>query len=315
MSVFDVRLKWLFSLAALLLVFSSGRLVGEENKERPAAKEKKERPAEAAKPGRPAGKEKKDRPAGAAKPVRVLPMLREGDEIRYLGGFAPNGHIQGIATDGRSLYWVFTASVVRTDLNGKVLAKRGLPQHGGDPCFVDGKLFIPLGDRFNQPPKKNAKGPGDRVLVLSPDLKETKFIPVPKFQFGLGGLAFRNGRFYAVGGRPAGKPGNTVYEFDRNFKLLKRHELNVNSESGIQTINFTPGGRCLLGCYGIGNFSVELDGKLRISRRVRPGLPFGAIPLDEWFVLAAKPRYTPERKCAGAIAKVYRLKAAPRPGK
>ena len=239
-------------------------------------------------------------------------MFREGDEIRCAGEYF--GHIQGIATDGKTLYWSFTGTVVRTDLGGRVIARLDLPQHGGDPCFVGGKLHVPLGSSFNQPPKKNAKGPGDRVLVLSPDFKRATSIPVPKFRFGLGGLAFRNGRFYAVGGRPWGKPGNTVYEFDRDFRLLKRHELNVNSDSGIQTINFTPDGRCLLGCYGIGGFAVELDRKLRIRRRVRPGLAFGAIPLDGELCLVARTIPTGKDR-SRAMAKVYRLKAAPAAGK
>ena len=44
------------------------------------------------------------------------------------------GHLQGIATDGKSIYWVFTRLVVKTDLNGKAAAKAKLPHHGGDPC-------------------------------------------------------------------------------------------------------------------------------------------------------------------------------------
>lgn len=303
MSALGVNRKWLFSIASLLLVSAAGRLAGAENRERPAGAVKQERPAGAKKPGP---------PAPAPKPMRILPMFREGDEVRCAGEYP--GHVQGIATDGKTLYWSFTGTVVRTDLNGRVLARRDLPQHGGDPCFVGGKLHVPLGSRFNQPPKKNAAGPGDRVLVLSPDFKQATFIPVPKFQFGLGGLAFRGDRFYAVGGRPAGKPGNTVYEFDRNFRLLKRHELNIDSDSGIQTINFTPAGRCLLGCYGIGSFAVELDGKMRVLRRVRPGTAFGAIMLDGELCLVARTIPTGNGR-SRAMAKVYRLKAAPPAGK
>ena len=242
--------------------------------------------------------------AGAEK-GRILPMLRDGDEIRCSGEFP--GHIQGVATDGRTLYWSFTGAVVRTDLNGRVLAKYAVSGHAGDPCFAGGKLYVPVGSRFNQEPKKKNK-PENFVLVLSPELKLLRTVPLPDFKYGAGGIGCRNGHFFVVGGRPANRPGNTVCEYDANFKPLRRHELKFDSEAGIQTINFTPRGRCLLGCYGIGNFAVELDGKWRIMRRVRPGMSVGAIVLDEELCLIARAIPTANGR-SRAMVKVYRLKS------
>ena len=250
-------------------------------------------------------------PAGPAKPVRLLPMLHEGDEIRCQGEY--EGHVQGIATDGKSLYWSFTGMVVRTDLGGKVLAKCDLPMHGGDPCFAEGRLYVPAGSRFSQEPKKKYK-PENFVLVFTPALKRVNTIPLANYKYGAGGMAYRNGHFFIVGGRPGGKGGNTIHEYDGNFKLLRSHEINFNSASGIQTINFTPEGRCLIGCYGVGNFATELDGKWRVARRPRPGTAVGAIPLGNELCLVARtiPAAGGRTK---AMAKVYRLKSATPPGK
>ena len=325
--------------------------------------------------------------AGAGK-GRLFPMLGDGDEIRCAGEYA--GHIQGLATDGETIYWSFTSAVVRTDLNGKVLAKHPLAVHGGDPCFAGGKLYVPLGTNFSLEPGKkekkhkagkNKKPAADNfVLVLDPDLKPLRTIPLVGFKYGAGGIACRNGRFYIVGGRPAGrpgntiheygadfkplrrieidfnsssgiqtinftpagrcllgcygaggmayrggnffivggrpdgKPGNTIYEYDGNFKLLRRHEVNFNSLRGIQTINFTPEGKCLIGCYGVGDFTTELDGKWRVARRPRPNTAVGAIPLGGELCLVARTLPAADGRTR-AMAKVYRLKSAFAPAK
>ena len=246
--------------------------------------------------------------AGAEK-GRLFPMLREGDEIRCAGDYA--GHVQGIATDGKTLYWSFTGTVVRTDLNGRVLARHNLPGHGGDPCFAGGKLYVPVGSRFNQEPKKKNK-PENFVQILTPALKPLNAVPLVNFKYGAGGIGCRNGRFFIVGGRPDGKPGNTIHEYDANFKPLRRHEIDFNSASGIQTINFTPEGRCLIGCYGVGNFATELDGKWRVVRRPRPNVSVGVIPLGDGLYLVARIMPAGNGRTR-AMAKVCRLKSASGP--
>ena len=245
--------------------------------------------------------------AGAEKTGRIFPMLRDGDEIRCAGEYP--GHVQGLATDGKTLYWSFTGAVVRTDLNGRVLARHDVQSHAGDPCFADGRLYVPIGRRFNQEPKKKNK-PESSVLVLDPGLKTLRTVPLADFKYGAGGIACRNGRFFIVGGRPGGKAGNTICEYDRNFRPVRRHEVDFNSANGIQTINFTPEGRCLIGCYGVGNFATELDGKWRVVRRPRPNVSLGAVPLGDGLYLVARSLPTGKDRSRG-MAKVYRLKSAP----
>ena len=194
-----------------------------------------------------------------------------------------------------------------------MLAKYALSGHGGDPCFAAGKLYVPVGSRFNQEPRKKNR-PENFVQILSPGLKPLNAVPLVNFKYGAGGIACRNGHFFVVGGRPSGRPGNTIHEYDANFKPLRSHDINFDSESGIQTINFTPEGRCLIGCYGVGNFATELDGKWRVVRRPRPNVALGVIPLGGELYLIAR-----SIPAAGgrtrAMAKVYQLKSAFAPAK
>ena len=85
----------------------------------------------------------------------ALPRLAPGTCIVCPGEYA--GHLQGIATDGTSIYWSFSSCVVRTDLKGKLLAKADIPFHGGDPCWYRGRLYVPVGSDFNRERPKGVK--------------------------------------------------------------------------------------------------------------------------------------------------------------
>lgn len=52
-------------------------------------------------------------------------------------------HLQGICTDEKdTIFWCFTAALVKTDNKGKLLKKVPVPNHHGDLCHHDGKIFI-----------------------------------------------------------------------------------------------------------------------------------------------------------------------------
>jgi hypothetical protein len=52
------------------------------------------------------------------------------------------GHLQGVATDGSSIFWSHTVQLVKTDLHGKVLQQIDVPDHHGDLTWHDGKVFV-----------------------------------------------------------------------------------------------------------------------------------------------------------------------------
>ena len=51
-------------------------------------------------------------------------------------------HLQGIAANEDSIFWSFTTTLVKTDLNGSVQSKVEVANHHGDLCLHKGKLFV-----------------------------------------------------------------------------------------------------------------------------------------------------------------------------
>ena len=223
------------------------------------------------------------------------------------------GHLQGLATDGKAIYWVFSQDLVKTDFAGKLLAQTKVPHHGGDPCWSHGKLYVPVcGSGFNRKPKPGTV-PKNHVYVFDADLKLLETHHIPETEYGAGGMAEKDGHFFIVGGRPADTPGNTVYEYDGDFRLLRRHELAFDSQKGIQTINHAFG-KWYFGCYGTGGLTVETDEDFRVTRRLRPGSSVGMIVLSHGAVLVGRIALTDKKKRRSAAAEVMRFTAA-EPGK
>lgn len=244
------------------------------------------------------------------------PHLKYGSRIVCPGEY--RGHLQGIATDGKAVYWVFSRDIVKTGFDGKLLAKTAVPHHGGDPCWKDGKLYVPVcGSGFNRKLKPGAESK-NYVYVYDAKLKLVEKHHIPEMEFGAGGIAVRDGHFFIVGGRPEGTPGNTVYEYDADFKLLGRHEADFDSQKGIQTINHV-GGKWYFGCYGTGGLTIETDENFRATRKLRPGIAVGMIPLAEGLVLVGRSAPGKVHNRKGASARVVRFtvpkqKKAPSPG-
>lgn len=196
------------------------------------------------------------------------------------------GHIQGVAADEKYIYLSYSTKIVKCDWNGVVVKIIDTPRfdglndprndiaalkkkynirhhHSGDCCFHDGKLYVAYcGSGFNK--YLNGGMSYNYVYVFNPDLNFIRRHHVPEMEFGAGGITFANGKFYLVGGRPRGITGNTVYEYDSDFRLLKKHYLDINSALGIQTISFD-GRYFWIGCYGVGIFSFRFDQKFQLE--------------------------------------------------
>lgn len=158
-------------------------------------------------------------------------------------------HLQGISTDKKnSIYWSFTNEMVRTDLKGKVLDRVKVLNHHGDLCYEGGKVYVAVNlGKFNQP-----AGQADSWVFVydAKNLKELARHKVPELVHGAGGMVFRNGKFYVVGGLPVGYNENYVYEYDKDFKFIKRHVIASGyTQLGIQTAEYYAG-QWWFGCYG-----------------------------------------------------------------
>lgn len=156
-------------------------------------------------------------------------------------------HLQGVATDGESLYWSFTTKIVRTDLSGKILALQIAPSHQGDLCFRDGAVYVAVNrGRFNQ----ENEAISEVTSYDAKTLKPLKTWPLAEMPHGAGGMTWRGGRFFVVGGLPATHECNYVYEYTGEFKLVRRYELKTGfTLMGIQTAAFEDG-NFYFGIYG-----------------------------------------------------------------
>jgi hypothetical protein len=156
-------------------------------------------------------------------------------------------HLQGVAGNGvDTLYWSFTTVLVKTDAQGKVLARVDVPSHHGDLCLAGDRVYVAWSDKFNAP------GADSKVYVYgADDLSLLEIVPVPEVTFGAGGLDHREGHFFIIGGLPKGYEENYVYEYDGDFRYLRTHVLASGyTNLGIQTACFHDS-YWWFGCYTV----------------------------------------------------------------
>ncbi len=165
-------------------------------------------------------------------------------------------HLQGVCTDGTNIWWSHTVELARTDLNGKVLAHaKGLKSHHGDLCIANGTLYVAVNlGQFNTEQDADSWV----YAYKSDDLAFIKRWKVPELRHGAGGITYKDGHFFVVGGLPPTHGDNYVYEYTPGFEFVERHVLKSGwTNLGIQTVSYH-GGRFYFGCYGGRN---ELTGE------------------------------------------------------
>lgn len=143
------------------------------------------------------------------------------------------GHLQGLATDGESIYWSFTVAVVKTDLTGKILVSRTAPSHQGDLCYKDGVVYVAVNrGKFNT----EARGVSQVTAYDAKTLEPLWTKPLPDMPHGAGGMTWKGDRFYIIGGLPLRHEKNYVYEYTSDLTFVKRHDLGTGfTWMGIQT--------------------------------------------------------------------------------
>lgn len=157
------------------------------------------------------------------------------------------GHLQGVATDGEKIYWSFTTEIVSTDIGGKLLAVQKAPYHQGDLCVKDGIVYVAVNlGHFNY-----RKGAVSQVTAYDAEtLKPLKTWKLDDMPHGAGGITWRGDRFFVVGGLPKTIECNYVYEYTKDFELVKRHDIETGfTLMGIQTAAYEDG-RFFFGIYG-----------------------------------------------------------------
>ena len=169
------------------------------------------------------------------------------------------GHLQGITTDKtKAIYWSFTTDLVKTDAKGNLIVKVSVPSHHGDLTCHDGKIYVAVNlGEFNR-----EEGHA-RSWVYVYDAEKLKLLSkfsIPEAVHGAGSIDYHKNRFFVVGGLPKGHRGNYVYEYDLDFKFLKKHTVKSGyTLMGIQTACYAQG-YWWFGCYGKSPELLKTDG-------------------------------------------------------
>src|SRR5690606_29746611 len=103
----------------------------------------------------------RNRPMRTLAPVTILlliasPSVAASYDVAVEGDVTCEGtyphHLQGICADDEAIYWSFTTTLVKTNLDGDLLKSVPVANHHGDLCHHDGKLYVAVNlGKFNDP--------------------------------------------------------------------------------------------------------------------------------------------------------------------
>ncbi|MCA9082012.1 MAG: hypothetical protein KDA58_15730 [Planctomycetaceae bacterium] len=208
-------------------------------------------------------------------------------------------HLQGVCTDGESIYWSFTTTLVRTDRRGKLLQKIPVANHHGDLCHHGGRLYVAVNlGKFNDP---NGNADSWVYVYDANTLEELARHATPEVFHGAGGIGVREDHFYVVGGLPDGINENYLYEYDGDFHFQKKHILaSGHTHMGIQTATFAHD-RWWLGCYGSPPTLLIADSNLALLGRRTFNCSLGIEGLPAGQLLSTSGKCEPGTGCTGLV--------------
>lgn len=212
-------------------------------------------------------------------------------------------HLQGVCSDDDAIYWCFTTTLVKTDKKGKLLNKVAVVNHHGDLCFHDGKLYVAVNlGKFNDP-----QGNADSwVYVYDADtLNEIARHETQEVFHGAGGIGFRDGHFFVVGGLPDAVEQNYVYEYNSAFKFLTKHVIKSgHTHLGIQSATFAHD-RWWFGCYGDPKIMLVTDSDFKMIGRHEHDCSLGIEGLPGGRLLVATGKCEKETGCTGSVQAAF----------
>ena len=247
---------------------------------------------------------------GAVQCTDSISIDNRSDEIVF-GDVSCDGayvhHLQGICTNDKdAIYWSFTTALVKTDQHGCVLKQLDVRDHHGDLCHHEGKIYVAVNfGEFNNP---TGKADSWVYVYRAKDLEFVSKHAVQQVVYGAGGIGFRDGHFFIVGGLPEDVEQNYVYEYDADFNFLSKHILNSGqTHQGIQTAAFADD-KWLFGCYGEPRILLIADADFKRVERFEFDCSLGIVPVLNSQLLAAEGNCTGGNGCTGRARVVVRSK-------
>ncbi len=233
----------------------------------------------------------------------LLPFDLSGAEPIRCQGWSPF-HLQGIASDGQSIFWSFTTIIYKTDFTGKILLKKDVPSHHGDLCCHNGNIYVTVALHRSKPEGVREYDAFIYVYKTSDLSLVKKYDISDSITVGVDGIEWVDGKFY-VGddkGKDTQIKHNVILVFSPDFNLLERKEVPGWTWFGVQTITWSNG------YFWLGNYirqpgkpTLQLDENLKFVAWHRANIDIGAIALPKSpegnpRLLKAKMIVSPEKK-------------------
>ena len=198
--------------------------------------------------------------------------MPDADEIRLEGDYA--GHLQDVWYDGAGhIYWAHTHEILKTDLTGRILAKRSVEGHHAGIEVRDGRVYVAVCPMQGKTGGKTT--PECRVTIGEYDAETLE--PVAMHRTDIhdrsGSLAILEDGTFLVGClRPQDIRLDQVrfHHLDRNYRLIHSYVLdNVPVRLGIEVIK-RQGDGFVLCLYGADRNRKKLDfNSIRLDRDFR----------------------------------------------
>jgi hypothetical protein len=210
-------------------------------------------------------------------------------------------HLQGVCTDEKSIFWSFTTTLVKTDMEGTLLKQLPVANHHGDLCSHDGKLYVAVNlGKFNDP-----EGNADSWVYDAETLRELARHETQEVFHGAGGIGYRDGHFFVVGGLPDGVEENYVYEYNDDFKFLKKHIIQSgHTHLGIQTATLAHD-RWWFGCYGDPKILLVTDSDFQMKGRYEIDCSLGIEGMSGGRLLVGDGQCEKDKGCTGTVQTVF----------
>ena len=222
--------------------------------------------------------------------------MPDSGEISLEGGY--KYHLQDVWREGDFLYWAHTSQILKTDLDGKIVAKADVSEHHAGIEVRDGKVYVAVCVLQGKTGGKTL--PDSRVTVNVYDAKTLKLLEehVTDINDRSGSLCILDDGTFLVGClRPPDITKTQVrfHHLDRNFRLIKSYVLdNVPVKLGIETIK-RRGGHYYLNHYHDGGLCIKLDKNFKEVARCRLDGTCGLVFDGDW-VWVGKTRHDPSTK-------------------